>query len=54
LNRGSALAQAPIIAPLVTMNFLHFAIVLFVVSARADRRRLAGRRAGGCGAASAG
>jgi len=33
LNRGSALAQAPIIAPLVAMNFLHFAIVLFAVSA---------------------
>ena len=32
LNRDSALAQAPVIAPLVTMNFLHFAIVLFVVS----------------------
>jgi solute:Na+ symporter, SSS family len=33
LNRGSALAQAPLIAPLVTMNFLHFAVVLFVISA---------------------
>ena len=32
LNRGSALAQSPLVAPLVTMNFLHFAIVLFVVS----------------------
>ena len=32
LNRGSALAQAPMIQPLVAMNFLHFAIVLFVVS----------------------
>jgi solute:Na+ symporter, SSS family len=33
LNRGSALAQLPLIAPFVTMNFLHFAVVLFVVSA---------------------
>jgi SSS family solute:Na+ symporter len=32
LNRGSALAQSAPIAPLVTMNFLHFAVVLFVVS----------------------
>ena len=32
LNRDSALAQAPLIQPLVTMNFLHFAIVLFAVS----------------------
>jgi SSS family solute:Na+ symporter len=32
LNRDSALAQAPFIAPMVSMNFLHFAIVLFVVS----------------------
>ena len=32
LNRTSALAQAPLIAPLVSMNFLHFAIFLFVVS----------------------
>ena len=32
LNRGSALAQSPLVAPLVTMNFLHFAIFLFVVS----------------------
>jgi SSS family solute:Na+ symporter len=32
LNRGSALAQSPVIAPFVTMNFLHFAIVLFAVS----------------------
>ena len=32
LNRGSAIAQAPLIAPLVSMNFLHFAIFLFVVS----------------------
>ena len=33
LNRGSALAQLPLIAPFVTMNFLHFAVVLFVISA---------------------
>src|SRR5687767_10527172 len=32
LNRDSALAQSPLIAPLVTMNFLHFAVVLFAVS----------------------
>ena len=32
LNRTSALAQAPLIQPLVAMNFLHFAIVVFVVS----------------------
>ena len=32
LNRDSAIAQAPLIAPLVTMNFLHFAVVLFAVS----------------------
>ena len=32
LNRDSALAQAPLVQPLVTMNFLHFAIVLFAVS----------------------
>src|SRR5687768_4502595 len=32
LNRQSALAQSPLIAPLVAMNFLHFAIVLFAVS----------------------
>jgi solute:Na+ symporter, SSS family len=32
LNRTSQLAQAPFIKPLVEMNFLHFAIVLFVVS----------------------
>jgi len=32
LNRDSALAQAPIVAPLVSMNFLHFAIVLFAIS----------------------
>ena len=33
LNRGSGLAQAPLVAPMVTMNFLHFAVVLFAVSA---------------------
>jgi SSS family solute:Na+ symporter len=32
LNRTSQLAQAPFIKALVEMNFLHFAIVLFVVS----------------------
>jgi solute:Na+ symporter, SSS family len=32
LNRDSALAQASLIAPLVSMNFLHFAILLFVIS----------------------
>ena len=32
LNRTSALAQSPLVAPFVTMNFLHFAVVLFVVS----------------------
>jgi len=32
LNRTTALAQAPLIKPLVEMNFLHFAVVLFVVS----------------------
>ena len=32
LNRASAIAQASIVKPLVDMNFLHFAIVLFVVS----------------------
>jgi solute:Na+ symporter, SSS family len=32
LNRGSALAQSALIAPFVQMNFLHFAIFLFVVS----------------------
>jgi SSS family solute:Na+ symporter len=32
LNRESAIAQSAAIAPLVTMNFLHFAIVLFAVS----------------------
>ena len=32
LNRDSALAQAPIVRPLVEMNFLHFAVVLFIVS----------------------
>ena len=26
------MAQSPLIAPLVTMNFLHFAVVLFAVS----------------------
>ncbi|MGH8638785.1 MAG: sodium:solute symporter, partial [Burkholderiales bacterium] len=33
LNRGSALAQAPLVSTFVSMNFLHFAVVLFVVSA---------------------
>ena len=33
LNRTSQIAQAPLIRPLVEMNFLHFAVVLFVVSA---------------------
>jgi SSS family solute:Na+ symporter len=32
LNKTSALAQSPLVAPFVTMNFLHFAIVLFLVS----------------------
>jgi SSS family solute:Na+ symporter len=32
LNRGSALAQAPIVATFVSMNFLHFAILLFAIS----------------------
>jgi SSS family solute:Na+ symporter len=32
LNRGSQLAQVSFIRPLVEMNFLHFAVVLFVVS----------------------
>jgi SSS family solute:Na+ symporter len=32
LNRGSQLAQMSFIKPLVDMNFLHFAVVLFVVS----------------------
>jgi len=32
LNRDWAIAQSPLIAPLVTMNFLHFAVVLFAVS----------------------
>ncbi len=32
LNRTSALAQAGFIKPLVEMNFLHFAVVLFVLS----------------------
>jgi SSS family solute:Na+ symporter len=32
LNRDGALAQTGLVAPFVTMNFLHFAIVLFVVS----------------------
>jgi solute:Na+ symporter, SSS family len=32
LNRDSALAQSGLIAPFVTMNFLHFAVFLFVVS----------------------
>jgi SSS family solute:Na+ symporter len=32
LNRGSAIAQAALIKPLVEMNFLHFAVVLFIVA----------------------
>jgi SSS family solute:Na+ symporter len=32
LNRDSALAQAPVIAQMVSMNFLHFAVLLFVIS----------------------
>lgn len=32
LNRGTQLAQASFIKPLVDMNFLHFAVVLFAVS----------------------
>lgn len=32
LNRSSALARSPLIEPLVSMNFLHFAVVLFAVS----------------------
>ena len=32
LNRGSRLAQAALVRPLVEMNFLHFAVVLFVLS----------------------
>jgi solute:Na+ symporter, SSS family len=32
LNRTSAIAQSAAIAPLVSMNFLHFAILLFAVS----------------------
>ena len=32
LNRDSALAQSTLIQPLVAMNFLHFAILLFAVS----------------------
>jgi SSS family solute:Na+ symporter len=32
LNKTSALAQSAAIEPLVSMNFLHFAVVLFVVS----------------------
>ena len=32
LNRSSALAQAPLVAPMVSMNFLHFAILLFAIS----------------------
>jgi len=31
-SRTSALAQAPLIAPMVSMNFLHFAILLFAIS----------------------
>jgi SSS family solute:Na+ symporter len=30
--RTNALAQAPLIAPMVSMNFLHFAILLFAIS----------------------
>ena len=33
LNRTSAMAQSAIVAPFVTMNFLHFAVALFAVSA---------------------
>jgi SSS family solute:Na+ symporter len=32
LNRGSALAQSPLVAWFVSMNFLHFAILLFAIS----------------------
>ena len=32
LNRSSALAQAPLVASMVSMNFLHFAILLFAIS----------------------
>jgi solute:Na+ symporter, SSS family len=32
LNRTSAIAQSPLLSSLVTMNFLHFAVVLFVIS----------------------
>jgi len=32
LNRTSAIAQSPLVAPFVSMNFLHFAVVLFAVS----------------------
>jgi SSS family solute:Na+ symporter len=32
LNRGSAVAQLPLVAPFVSMNFLHFAILLFAIS----------------------
>jgi SSS family solute:Na+ symporter len=32
LNRSSALAQSSLVKPLVEMNFLHFAVVLFVLS----------------------
>ena len=32
LNRQSALAQAPLISWFVSMNFLHFAVLLFVIS----------------------
>ncbi len=33
LNRSSQIAQAALIKPLVEMNFLHFAVVLFIVAA---------------------
>jgi SSS family solute:Na+ symporter len=32
LNRTSAIAQSPLVGPFVTMNFLHFAVVLFAIS----------------------
>jgi SSS family solute:Na+ symporter len=32
LNRGGAIAQSALVGPFVSMNFLHFAVVLFVVS----------------------
>ena len=42
LNRGSALvAGSPFLTQLVSINFLHFAILLFVVSLADPRRRVA-------------